>query len=126
MALLQVGMFPQKARYLQLCNDEKTAGKTTKITLAGYPLGEAVSRNLMVNSGEITNYEANKQNNDRCFDTYMSDINATHGNSGSPIVRQDDYQVIGLLQGGFEEVQVRLITDIRQIYENIGLDNNKK
>ena len=126
MALLQVGMFPQKARYLQLCNDEKTAGKTTKITLAGYPLGEAVSRNLMINSGEITNYEANKQNNDRCFDTYMSDINATHGNSGGPIVRQDDYQVIGLLQGGFEEVQVRLITDIRQIYENIGLDNNKK
>ena len=126
MALLQVGMLPQKARYLQLCKDEKPVGKTTKITLAGYPLGEAVSRNLMVNSGEITNYEANKQNNDRCFDTYMSDINATHGNSGGPVIRQDNYQVIGLLQGGFEQVQVRLITDIRQIYKNIKLDNNKK
>ena len=116
MALLQVGNLPHEARYLQLCQDEKPAGKTTKITLAGFPLGEAVSRNLMVNSGEVTNYETNKQNNDRRFDTYMSDINATHGNSGGPIVRQDDYQVIGLLQGGFEQVQVRLITDIRQLF----------
>ena len=119
MALLQVGILPQEARYLQLCKDEKPVGKTTKITLAGYPLGEAVSRNLMVNSGEITNYEANKQNNDRSFDTYMSDINATHGNSGGPVVRQDNYQVIGLLQGGFEQVQVRLITDIRQLFAQL-------
>ena len=119
MALLQVGILPQEARYLQLCKDEKPVGKTTKITLAGYPLGEAVSRNLMVNSGEITNYEANKQNNDRNFDTYMSDINATHGNSGGPIIRQDNYQVIGLLQGGFEQVQVRLITDIRQLFAQL-------
>ncbi|MBQ2011316.1 MAG: AAA family ATPase, partial [Bacteroidaceae bacterium] len=43
MALLQVGILPQEARYLQLCKDEKPVGKTTKITLAGYPLGEAVS-----------------------------------------------------------------------------------
>lgn len=124
-ALLQVGMLPQKARYLQLCQDEKPTRKTTKITLAGYPLGEAVSRNLMVNSGEIANYESDKQNNDRCFDTYMSDINATHGNSGGPIIRQDNYQVIGLLQGGFEQVQVRLITDIRQIYKKADIKTNK-
>ena len=71
----------------------------------------------------LTNYEANKQNNDRCFDTYMSDINATHGNSGGPVVRQSDYQVIGLLQGGFEQVQVRLITDIQQLNKHIEIIN---
>ena len=109
------------ARYLQLCRDDKPVGKTTKINLAGYPLGDAVSHNLMVNSGEITNYEADKENNDRRFDTYMSDINATYGNSGGPIVLQDDFEVIGLLQGGFEQVQVRLITDIRQLYRLINV-----
>ena len=123
MALLQVDNLPDKAMYLALCNEEKPVTKTTKITLAGYPLGEMVSHNLMVNSGEITNYEANKQNNDRCFDTYMSDINATHGNSGGPVVRQSDYQVIGLLQGGFEQVQVRLITDIQQLNKHIEIIN---
>ena len=120
-ALLQVGMLPMSARYLQLCRDDKPVGKTTKINLAGYPLGDAVSHNLMVNSGEITNYEADKENNDRRFDTYMSDINATYGNSGGPIVLQDDFEVIGLLQGGFEQVQVRLITDIRQLYRLINV-----
>lgn len=116
MALLQVGLLPHEARYLQLCQEETPAGKTTKITLAGYPSGEAVSCNLIVNSEEISNYEASKLNNDRRFDSYMSDINANHGNSGGPIVRQSYYQIIGLLQGGFEQVQVRLITDIRQRY----------
>lgn len=123
MALLQVDNLPDKAMYLALCHEVKPITKTTKITLAGYPLGEMVSHNLMVNSGEITNYEANKQNNDRCFDTYMSDINATHGNSGGPVVRQSDYQVIGLLQGGFEQVQVRLITDIQQLNKHIEIIN---
>lgn len=121
MALLQVGMLPQEARYMELYIGEQPVAKTTEILLAGYPLGEQVSQNLSVNTGKITNYEAGKQNNDRRFDTYMSDINATHGNSGGPIVRQSDYQVIGLLQGGFEQVQVRLITDIRQLYNNIDI-----
>lgn len=124
-ALLQVGTLPQEARYLRLFQNEKPVGKTTKITLAGYPLGEQVSRNLMINSGEITNYETDKQNNDRHFDTYMSDINATHGNSGGPVVKQSDYNVIGLLQGGFEQVQVRLITDIRQLYRSLEIMNKQ-
>ncbi len=124
MALLQVGMLPQEARYLELYKEEKPIGKTTDIVLAGYPLGEQVSQNLSVNTGKITNYEEGKLNNDRRFDTYMSDINATHGNSGGPIVRQSDYQVIGLLQGGFEQVQIRLITDIRQLYKQLEIINN--
>lgn len=123
MALLQVGILPQEARYLELYKEDSPIGKTTDIVLAGYPLGEQVSQNLSVNTGKITNYEDGKLNNDRRFDTYMSDINATHGNSGGPVVRQSDYQVIGLLQGGFEQVQVRLITDIRQLYEKINIVN---
>lgn len=123
MALLQVGMLPQEARYLELYKEGKPIGKTTDIVLAGYPLGEQVSQNLSVNTGKITNYEEGKLNNDRRFDTYMSDINATHGNSGGPVVLQNDYQVIGLLQGGFEQVQVRLITDIRQLYKHVEITN---
>ena len=123
MALLQVGMLPQEARYMELYKGESPLGKTTEIVLAGYPLGEQVSQNLSVNTGKITNYEARKLNNDRRFDTYMSDINATHGNSGGPIVRQGDFNVIGLLQGGFEQVQVRLITDIHQLYSLININN---
>lgn len=124
MALLQVGTLPAQARFLSMYHGEKPVGKTTEITLAGYPLGEQVSRNLMVNTGRITNYEAQKQNNKRLFDTYMSDINATHGNSGGPVILQSSFEVIGLLQGGFEQVEVRLITDIRQLYNYIQISRN--
>ena len=69
----------------------------------------------MVNRGEINNYEAKKCIDNRCFDTYFSAVPATHGNSGGPVLLSDTYKVIGLLQGGFEAVEARLITDIQQI-----------
>ena len=126
MALLQVGALPEQARFLSIYHGDKPVGKTTEITLAGYPLGEQVSRNLMVNTGRITNYESQKQNNERLFDTYMSDINATHGNSGGPVILQSSFEVIGLLQGGFEQVEVRLITDIRQLYRHIHVNQESQ
>ena len=49
------------------------------------------------------------------IDTYFSAVPATHGNSGGPAILSDSYEVIGLLQGGFEAVEARIITDIRQL-----------
>ena len=115
MALLQVDYLPEDARYLSLHNDSKPVSKLSQIILCGYPLGESVSKNLMVNRGEINNYEAKKCIDNRCFDTYFSAVPATHGNSGGPVLLSDTYKVIGLLQGGFEAVEARLITDIQQI-----------
>ena len=114
-AVLQVGHLPEKARYLSLHNDNVPVHKLSQIILCGYPLGESVSKNLMVNRGEINNYEAKKSIDNRCFDTYISSVPATHGNSGGPVILPDSYEVIGVLQGGFEAVEARLITDIRQL-----------
>lgn len=115
MALLQVEHLPDHARYLNLHHDKVPVSKLSQIILCGYPLGESVSKNLMVNRGEINNYEAHKSIDNRCFDAYFSAVPATHGNSGGPAVLADTYEVIGLLQGGFEAVDARLITDIYQL-----------
>ena len=116
MALLQVEQLPKNARYLSLHKGSHPVSKLSKIILSGYPLGENFSKNLSVNVGEINNYEEKKTIDGRCFDAYFSSVPATHGNSGGPAILADTYEVMGLLQGGFEAVQARLITDIHQLY----------
>ena len=114
-ALLQLEHLPKNARYLSLHKGSQSVSKLSKIILSGYPLGEEFSKNLSVNGGEINNYEEKKTIDGRCFDAYYSSVPATHGNSGGPAILADTYEVIGLLQGGFEAIDARLITDIHQL-----------
>lgn len=115
MALLKVNDLPDNARYLSLHQGEKPVEELSQIILCGYPLGESVSKNLMINRGEINNYEQQKPIDHRCFDVYLSSVPATHGNSGGPVLLADGYEVIGLLQGGYDAVEARIITDIHQL-----------
>ena len=115
MALLKVDDLPNNARYLSLHQGEKPVEELSQIILCGYPLGESVSKNLMINRGEINNYERQKPVDHRCFDVYLSSVPATHGNSGGPVLLADGYEVIGLLQGGYDAVEARIITDIHQM-----------
>ncbi len=120
MALLQVDHLPTNAKYLTVHKGMEPVAKLSQIILSGYPLGESVSKNLMINRGEINNFEEKKIVDDRCFNAYFSAVPATHGNSGSPVILADTYEVIGLLQGGFEAVDAQLITDIHQLWHNLG------
>lgn len=115
MALLTVDDLPENARYLSLHTDKQPVEELSQIILCGYPLGESVSKNLMINRGEINNYEREKPIDHRCFDIYLSSVPATHGNSGGPVLLADNYKVIGLLQGGYDAVEARIITDIHQL-----------
>ena len=65
------------------------------------------------------NYEKGRQWNSHCFDTILTSINATHGCSGGPVVRESDFLLVGLLQGGMEGSNIQFITDIHQLFENI-------
>ena len=125
MAVLQLETLPVGAMYLDIYpNGQPTVPALTPIILCGFPYGESISRNLMINSGEINNYEKGKLLEDgRRMDIYFSAVPATHGNSGGPVLLSDSLQVIGLLQGGLEEigpVGVRIIADIAPVYR----DNN--
>lgn len=125
MAILQLETLPEGAMFLDIYpNGEPTVPSLTPIILCGFPYGESISRNLMINRGEINNYEKGKQLEDgRRMDIYFSAVPATHGNSGGPVLLSDTLQVIGLLQGGLKEigpVGVRIIADIAPIYR----DNN--
>lgn len=122
MAVLQVDSLPDDARYFEIENNLSTpTPELTDIVVCGYPMGDAVSSSLSVFEGKISSYEKDKPLNDRMFDAYLSDINATHGNSGGPVMRKRDMKVIGLLQGaisvsGFEQ---RIISDVHQLYAYI-------
>ena len=122
MAVLQVDELPDESRFFAIDNNLTTpTPELTDIIVCGYPMGDAVSTSLSVFEGRISSYERSKTLNDRQFNTYLSDINSTHGNSGGPVVRRSDMKVIGLLQGainvsGFEQ---RIISDVHHLYENI-------
>ena len=82
----------------------------------GFLKGTEVSTNFFVYQGTISNYDPSKQFGERCFDAILSGIEATHGCSGGPVFRESDFNVIGALQGGFNDAPARIITDIHQLF----------
>ena len=120
MALLVVDELPKEARFLELDNDiDHTPQKLTKLILCGYPDGSTFASDVSLVEGSINNYEKQHQWNDRCFDTIYANVSATHGCSGGPVLRAEDYKVIGLLQGGKEGGEIQFVTDIHQLFGNI-------
>ncbi len=120
-ALLKASALPEGVKRLGLFGGGKeTVPPLTPIIVCGYPRGEEISRNLMINSGEVNNYEKGKRKADgTVYDIYFSSIPATHGNSGGPALLQNSFEVFGLLQGGLEEhgpFGVRIISDLSPIY----------
>ena len=120
MALLVLEDIPEDARYLELdSNVDKDPEKLTKVIMCGYPDGSEFASGVSLVESSINNYEKSRCWNDRQYDTIYSNLSATHGCSGGPVVRQDDMTVVGLLQGGKEGGEIQLITDIHQLIRSI-------
>ena len=126
-AILRAESLPEGVMRLSLRTGEKeTVPPLTPIIVCGYPLGENISRNLMINSGEVNNHEKGKRNADgTSYDVYFSSIPATYGNSGGPALLQGSFEVFGLLQGGLKSegnFGVRIISDLSPIFGPSSLD----
>lgn len=118
MAILQCNSLPADARYFKIdSNANESPRVTERIMHCGYLKGTEVSTNFFTYQGTISNYDPNKQLGERCFDAILSGIEATHGCSGGPVIRESDFSVIGVLQGGFNDAPARIITDIHQLYK---------
>lgn len=123
MALLQLDEIPDDACYVQIDSDidhnpdPSDPEERTKLVLCSYPTGASTSFLL---EGKICKYEKQRQWNGRCFDTIMASIYATHGCSGSPVVRESDFMLVGMLQGGMDETD--FITDTHQLFRHNNLD----
>lgn len=117
MAILQCGSIPSDARYFMIDSDVDELPKVAeRIMHCGFLKGTEVSTNFFVYQGSISNYDPSKQLGERCFDAILSGIEATHGCSGGPVFRESDFNVIGALQGGFNDAPARIITDIHQLF----------
>lgn len=122
MALLQLDELPEDACYVQIDNNtEQEPQGLTELVLCGYPDGSAFASTPSLISGAINNYEKEHVWNDRCFDTIYANVSATHGCSGGPVVRKNDMQLVGILQGGKEGGEIQFITDIHQLFDNINI-----
>ena len=126
MAVVRVDALPDDARYVELYPEgAPTVAPLTPIIHCGFPLGEQVSRNMMINSGEINNYEKDRKlSGGRRADVYISSIPAAPGCSGGPVLLAESLHVIGLLQGAFEHVGnvgVRIIPDIASVYRDANI-----
>ncbi len=126
MAVIRVDALPDDARYVELYPEgAPTVAPLTPIIHCGFPLGEQVSRNMMINSGEINNYEKDRKlSGGRRADVYISSIPAAPGCSGGPVLLAESLHVIGLLQGAFEHVGnvgVRIIPDIASVYRDANI-----
>lgn len=122
-ALLQVDSLPDDAQWFELDTSKEPVMITTPIIHCGYLLGTKISSTFNTCTSTITAIEDVRQYNDREFAAYLSDINSDHGCSGGPVMRADNFKIIGLLQGVFTEANAKLIIDIRQflnILDNMG------
>lgn len=121
-ALLRLDSLPEEAQWFELDTSGTRVMETTPIIHCGYLQGTSISTTFNTCTSTITAVEELRQYADREFEAYMSDINSDHGCSGGPVMRADDFKVIGLLQGAFTEVNAKLIVDIRQfldLWENM-------
>jgi S1-C subfamily serine protease len=126
MAIVRVESLPEGAKYVGLYPEgAPTVAPLTPIVHCGFPLGEKVSKNLMINSGEVNNYEKDRNlSGGRRADVYISSIPAAPGCSGGPVLLTESLRVIGLLQGAFEHVGnvgVRIIPDIASVYRDANI-----
>ena len=120
MALLMIDNLPDNACYFELdSNIDTDPERLTKVFMCGYPDGSEFASSVSVVESSINNYEKNHRWNDRQYDTIYSNLSATHGCSGGPVLRQEDMVVVGLLQGGIEGREIQLITDIHQLFRKI-------
>lgn len=123
MAILEVEKLPEDIHYFAIDhNSASTPALLEPIIHCGFVKGISVSDNFQVYEGKISGYDLQKQVNESTrFDAILSDIAAINGCSGGPVVRTSDMSVIGVLQGGFEGVPTRIITDIHQLHKNKNL-----
>lgn len=123
MAILEVEKLPEDVHYFAIDhNSASTPALLEPIIHCGFVKGISVSDNFQVYEGKVSGYDPQKQVNESTrFDAILSDIAAINGCSGGPVVRTSDMSVIGILQGGFEDVPTRIITDIHQLHRNKNL-----
>ena len=129
MTLLQLDEIPDDAYYVQIDSDidhdpdPSDPEEMTKLLLCSYPKGSKVAKTPTFSNGEVNNFEKKHQWNERCFDTILTSIGGTtHGCSGGPVVRESDFMLVGLLQGGMDGSNIQFITDIHQLFRHKNLD----
>lgn len=122
MAILRADALPDGVRCFAIDHNAAVEPALLEpIIHCGFVKGTSVSTNFLVYEGKVSGYDPQKRINDVCLDAILSDIAAINGCSGGPVMRASDMTVIGILQGGFDGVPTRVISDIHQLHKNSSL-----
>lgn len=96
--------------YLQITDSMKPLKVGADIIILGYPTGTSINNNVSAFEGKVSNRE------DRLdYHAYQTDAIATHGSSGGAFISKLDGIVYGLLAGGYQDADINVATDIRNL-----------
>ncbi len=98
--------------YLQITDSMKPLKVGAEVIILGYPTGTGISHNVSAFEGKVSNRE-----NKPGAHTYQTDAIATHGSSGGAFISKQDGLVYGLLAGGYQEANINIATDIRNLLQ---------
>ncbi|MDR2752463.1 MAG: trypsin-like peptidase domain-containing protein [Clostridiales bacterium] len=119
LALLELdgGNFP----FVPLAAPDREAKRNEKIVLLGYPFGDYTISSYTSNEGAITSFQPGN--------TIMIDIDGKSGNSGGPVISQEDGSVLGVYCGAmttkiddnWQELNyMRGISDFWKLFTDLG------
>ena len=109
---LQGGQFP----YALIAPYGDRVERGENVGLLGYPLGGDLASTVTYTEGVLSNFK--EQSNG--VSLLQFDANAYHGNSGGPLFRRRDGQIIGILMGTWKEVdQINFAVSINELYKRL-------
>ena len=109
---LQGGQFP----YALIAPYGDRVERGENVGLLGYPLGGDLAGTVTYTEGVLSNFK--EQSNG--VSLLQFDANAYHGNSGGPLFRRRDGQIIGILMGTWKEVdQINFAVSINELYKRL-------
>lgn len=116
-AILKLTQIPAGLSYCSLMDSDENMPVLTQLINKSYPLGTDINPNITTYTGEI-----NGERDISGFHAFQTNLNVTHGSSGGPVFRKQDYKVVGYVTAGLHSERTRgasfvFVWDIRQIYQ---------
>ncbi len=117
-AILRARSVPDDARHFAVDTGSEEPQPLENVIHCGYRRGTGISSNFFTDPGHINNYDPHMRVNSDCvFDVIYSAIDAAPGCSGGPLLRSSDLALIGTLFGGSETDNLRIFSDVHQLFK---------
>lgn len=116
-AILRAMQVPDDAYHFEIDCSSETPPPLETVVHCGYRRGTSISSNFFTDPGYVNNYDPQRRVSAECvFDVIYSTIDAAPGCSGGPLLRKSDFKLIGTLFGGSETENLRIFSDIHQLF----------